>query len=72
MKKQNYTAIVEFEVLIPTDELETVGEKLKLSPFGEFCPDNSLRGYSLAYLIINPRYYKVTKVVVQGESLSVE
>jgi hypothetical protein len=51
MKKDRYTAILEFEVIAPTNDMETIGEKLKLSAFGEYCPDASMRGYSLLHLL---------------------
>lgn len=55
--------ITEFEVIKPTNEIESVGEKLKLSAFGEFCPDNSLRGYSIQFLLSSPENYRVSKVI---------
>jgi hypothetical protein len=67
MKQQHYTAITEFEVIKPTNEIETVGEKLTLSMFGEYCPSNSLRGYSLKHLLSNSKNYKPTKIIQQGK-----
>lgn len=66
MKKSNWTAIIEFEVVKPKSSIETKGEKIKLSPFGEYCPDNSLRGYQLSYLLLNPKNYRPTKIVSRG------
>lgn len=66
MRKSNWTAIIEFEVIKPKSDIETKGEKIKLSPFGEFCPDNSLRGYQLSYLLLNPRHYRPTRIVQLG------
>lgn len=66
MKKIYYTAITEFEVIRPTNELEKAGEKLKLSAFGEFCPDNSMRAYDLLYLLLLPQYYRISKIVDKG------
>jgi hypothetical protein len=66
MKKKNWTTIIEFEVVKPINDIETKGEKIKLSPFGEYCPDNSLRGYQLGYLLLNPKNYRPTKIVVKG------
>ena len=60
------TTISEFEVIKPANDLETVGEKLLLSRFGEYCPKNSLRGYSLLFLLENPKFYRVSKVVMKG------
>jgi len=71
MKKSNWTAIIEFEVIKPTNEMETKGEKLKLSPFGEYCPDNSLRGYQFAFLLMNNRNYRPTKIVSQGKESAI-
>lgn len=68
MKKKHYTAITEFEVIAPTNDMETIGEKLKLSMFGEYCPDNSLRGYSLLHLLDHPLHYRVSKITMQGIS----
>lgn len=68
MKKDRYTAITEFEVISPTNDIETVGEKLELSMFGEYCPDASLRGYSLLFLLDHPSHYRVSKVIIQGVS----
>lgn len=65
-KKQHYTTILEFTVIKLRTEMETVGEILKLSQFGEYCPDNSLRGYSLTWLLDHPEYYRASKVISQG------
>ena len=70
MRKANYTAITEFVVLKPKDELETVGEKLRLSNFGEYCPDNSLRGYTLQELLINSENYKPSVIIEMGKTIS--
>lgn len=69
MKKENYTAILEFEVIAPTNEMEYVGEKISLSQFGEYCPENSMRGYSLLFLIDHPNHYRVTKITQRGKTL---
>jgi len=37
MRKSNWTAIIEFEVVKHKSDIEKKGEKIKLSPFGEFC-----------------------------------
>lgn len=66
MKKCNWTTITEFEVIKPTNEMEHKGEKIKLSSFGEYCPDNSLRGYQLAFLLMNNKNYRPTKIVSKG------
>lgn len=66
-----YTCILEFEVVKPLDELESPGEKLKLSMFGEYCPDNSLRGYSLQHLIVNRGNYRVAKIIQKGEVIEI-
>ena len=36
MKKSHWTAVTEFIVIKPTNEMEKKGEVLKLSMFGEF------------------------------------
>lgn len=66
MKKSNWTAILEFEVIKPKSDIETKGEKISLSIFGEYCPEGSLRGYQLAYLLLNPKHYRPTKIVSRG------
>lgn len=67
VKKQYYTAITEFEVINPTNEMESIGEKLYLSSFGEYCPDNSLRGYSLLALLQSPENYRPSKIISRGQ-----
>lgn len=69
-KKEQYTTILEFEVVKPQHDLETIGERLKLSMFGEYCPDNSLRGYQLEELLIKPQYYRPKVIVQRGETIS--
>lgn len=71
MKKEHHTTIAEFEVIAPVHDAETVGEKLKLSAFGEYCPDNSLRGYSLLHLLDHPLHYRVTKIIMQGKTYQI-
>jgi hypothetical protein len=66
-KKQHYTSIIEFEVVKPQHELETEGERLKLSMFGEYCPDASLRGYELEELLTKPQHYRPKVIVQIGE-----
>jgi len=68
MKKENHTAIIEFEVIAPTNEIETIGEKLELSQFGEYCPNNSLRGYSLLFLLDHTNHYRVSKIRMKGKN----
>jgi hypothetical protein len=69
-KKEQYTTILEFEVVKPQHELETVGERLKLSMFGEYCPDTSLRGYELEELLLKPQHYRAKVIVQMGETVS--
>lgn len=66
-KTHNYTAIQSFEVIVPTNEMETIGEILNLSMFGEYCPDNSMRGYSLEYLLSLPENYRVNAIYQKGQ-----
>lgn len=68
-KMFHYTAIQSFEVVVPTNEMETVGEILNLSIFGEYCLDNSLRGYSLEYLLGLPENYRVNVIIQQGQKI---
>lgn len=64
--KKNQTYILEFEVVKPTNDMETIGEILYLSQFGEYCPNGSLRGYALAYLLYNSQNYRVSKIMQKG------
>jgi hypothetical protein len=66
-RKYQYTCILEFVVLDPQNDMESVGERLKLSTFGEYCPDASLRGYSLYSLLLDPESYRPSKIVQMGE-----
>ena len=68
MKKENYTAILEFEITNITCGSEKVGEKLSLSEFGEYCPKKGLRGYSLLFLLDHPAHYRVSKIVMKGKN----
>lgn len=61
------TTILEFVVIAPQHELETVGEKLKLTEFGEYCPDNSFRSYELYELLAKPQFYRPWKLVKNGK-----
>ena len=71
MKKERYTTITEFEVIEPTNDIETIGEKIKLSAFGEYCPDGSLRGYSLLHLLDHQLHYRVSKIIMQGNEYEI-
>ena len=57
------TGILEFTIMQAHNEIETIGEVLSLSFFGEYCPPNSLRGYSLEFLLTHPEFYKASKIV---------
>ena len=67
IREKRTTAITEFEIIAPTNELETIGEKLTLSMFGEYCPKKSLRGYSLLELLDHPAHYRVSKITMKGQ-----
>ncbi len=69
-RKEQYTTITEFEVIKPQNEYETVGERLELSDFGEYCPKQSMRGYSLEELLIKPENYKPKVIIQMGETIS--
>lgn len=71
MKKDNDTGILEFEVIAPTNDLEQIGEKLTLSKFGEYCPDNSLRGYNLLFLLDHTLHYRVSKIMMKGKAYEI-
>lgn len=66
-EEQFKTLIVSFIIIDPNHEMETRGEILKLSAFGEYCPDNSLRGYKLAYLLKNSSSYQPYEIMDQGQ-----
>ena len=61
------TYIKEFVVVAPTNDMETVGERLTISMWGEYCPPKSLRGYNLGFLLAHPNNYQITKIVERGE-----
>jgi hypothetical protein len=65
-KNKDATLILSFEIIKPTNEIETEGEILELSQFGEYCPNNSLRGYSLLHLIQHPDNYKIKSIINKG------
>lgn len=65
--KENYSVILEFEVINPQTEFEYKSEILKLSMFGEYCPDKSLRGYSLEELLLKPIYYRPRLIAQRGK-----
>jgi len=50
-----------FEVVKPKNSIERKGEKFHLTVFGQYCPQNSLRGYTLSYLIAHPDNYRPIK-----------
>lgn len=66
MKTHDYTAIIEFEVVKPSNADETIGDKITLNEFGEFNDENLRRGHSLLYLLDNPEHYRVSKLVMRG------
>ncbi len=67
MKKDYETGIIEFEVIAPTNDLEKIGEKLTIGKMGEYCPDNSLRGYNLLFLLDHTMHYRVSKIMMRGK-----
>lgn len=62
IKKEYTSAILEFEVIWPTNDQDMIGEKLPLSVFGEYGP----RGYTLLYLLDHPAHYRVSRVLMRG------
>lgn len=70
--KERHTAIIDFVVIKPTNEYETVGEILKLSFFGEYCPDKSMRGYSLFHLLTHPINYCIKSIIQKGVVYEIE
>ena len=59
------TTIISFKVVVP-DEAEIQDEIISLSYFGEYCPDNSLRGYQLEYLLQNSDRYQIHQIMEKG------
>lgn len=75
MKKRKIntkTAITIFVVIKPLDELEMVGEELILTFFGEYCPERSMRGYSLFHLVTHPQNYCIKTIMQQGKIYQIE
>lgn len=68
---QEVTTIVQFEVINPRHELETKGEILTQSIYGEYCPEASLRGYSLESLLSAPNHYRPILIMDRGELKSI-
>lgn len=68
MRKDIYTAITEFEVIAPTNDMEKVGDKFELTVFGEFSSENGKQIYALIYLLDHPLHYRVNKIVMRGVS----
>ncbi len=66
MKKKNHTAILEFEVIAPVNELEIVGEKLTLLDNGKYYSPDLKREHNLLTLLDHPLHYRVSKVDMQG------
>jgi hypothetical protein len=64
------THIKTFEVIEPTNDLESVGELLELSHFGEYCPKQSLRGYSLQSLLSQLKNYRPKVIIQKGEEIN--
>lgn len=64
--RENYTVIKSFIVVQPTNEMEYIGEILELSQFGEYCPANSMRGYSLSFLLLTPIHYRPYILIERG------
>jgi hypothetical protein len=54
----------------PKHELKAAGERLKLSMFGEYFPDASLRGYALEELLTKPQHYRPKVIIQMGETVS--
>ena len=61
------TGILSFKVAKPKYDRDKEGELLELSQFGEYCPANSLRGYSLTELLKHPENYHIHQVFDRGE-----
>jgi hypothetical protein len=62
--------ITDFVVIKPTNEIETKGEILTLSIFGEYCPEASLRGYELKDLLLQPENYKPLNILHQDQKIN--
>lgn len=71
MKKGLETTIVEFEVIAPTDATEKVGDKLSLSDFGDYYPEDFAKtqygGRNLLFLLDHTLHYRVSKIMMKGK-----
>jgi len=65
------TNISQFMVHTPSNKMEEQGEILYLSRFGEYCPSNSIRGYSLFHLITHPENYSIKTIIDQGKKIEI-
>lgn len=66
------TNIQTFVVCKPCCEMETVGEELHLSMFGEYCPAGSMRSYTLFFLLTHPRNFCIKTINDKGMSRRIE
>jgi len=71
MTNKYETNISQFMVHTPSNEMEEQGEILYLSRFGEYCPFNSMRGYSLFHLITHPENYSIKTIIDQGKKIEI-
>lgn len=69
--KKNDTTITEFMVMRPTNDLEIVGERLKLSRFGKYRPERSRGEYSLSFLLDNPGFYAISEIIDRGQVIQI-
>lgn len=68
--KKYATYIQTFQVHHPQHSGETKGELLHRSMFGQFCPPNSLRGYSLQELLTKPQHYRPHTILDEGQTIT--
>lgn len=71
MKKEHYTAITEFEVIAPRNDVEKVGDKITLSGNGYYLSEDNRRQYSLLSLIDHPLHFRVSKIIMQGVTFEI-
>lgn len=68
MKKENYTAILEFEVINPTGDGESTGDKYTLNFAGEYANESGTREMDLIFFLDHPAHYKASKIVSKGQT----
>lgn len=64
-KKKDASAILEFIITNPVNEIEKVGEKLALCSDGEYRAGKGPRRYNLIFLLDHPAHYRVSRILMK-------